>query len=69
VYQLKKESKSLKDVIHDPTEDTMEHYVHIKRSSKVDFSSQPCIKTQKNSSEDVDHVRNMGTSIQEMPCH
>jgi hypothetical protein len=69
VYQLKKESKSLKDAIHHPMEDTMEHSVHIRRSGKVDFSGQPCMKTQKNLSRDVEHVRNMGTSIQEMPCH
>jgi hypothetical protein len=29
VYQLKKESKSLKDAIHHPMEDIMEHSVHI----------------------------------------
>jgi hypothetical protein len=37
VYQLKKESKSLKDAIHHPMEDTMEHSVHIRRSGNVDF--------------------------------
>jgi hypothetical protein len=37
VYQLKKKSKSLKDAIHHPMEDTMEHFVHFRRSSNVDF--------------------------------
>jgi len=69
VYQLKKESKSLRDVIHHPMEDTMEHSVLIRRSDKVDFSSQPCMKTQKNSSGDVKHGRDMSISILEMPCH
>jgi len=68
-YQLKKESKQSRDVIHHPMEDTMEHFVHIQRSSKVDFSSQPCMKTQKNPSRDVKHVRDMAISILEMPCH
>jgi hypothetical protein len=69
VYQLKKESKSLKDVIHHPMEDIMEHFVHIRRSSNVDFFGQPCMKTQKNSSGNAEHVRNMATSIPEMPYH
>jgi hypothetical protein len=50
-------------------EDIMEHSVHIQRSGKADFSSQPCMKTPRNSSGDVEHVRNMATSIPEMPCH
>jgi hypothetical protein len=37
VYQLKKESKSLKDVTHHHMEDTIGHSVHMQRSSKVDF--------------------------------
>jgi hypothetical protein len=69
VYQLKKESKSLKDAIHHPMEDIMEHSVHIQRSGKADFFGQPCMKTPRNSSRDAEHVRNMATSIPEIPCH
>jgi hypothetical protein len=69
VYQRKNESKSLKDSIHQPMEDIMEHSVHIQRSSRADFSGQPCMKTPRNSSGDAEHVRNMATSILEMPCH
>jgi hypothetical protein len=50
-------------------EDTMEHFVHIRRSSNVDFFGQPCMKTQKNSFGNAEHVRNMATSIPEMPYH
>jgi len=69
MYQLKKESKLLKDVIHHPMEDTMEQSVHTRRSRRVDFCSQPCMKTPKNSFGDVEHVSNMATSILEMSCH
>jgi hypothetical protein len=69
VYQLKQESKLLKDAIHHPMEDIMEHSVHIRRSSIADFFSQPSMKTPRNSSGDAEHVRNMATSISEMPCH
>jgi hypothetical protein len=69
VYQLKKESKSLKDVIHHPMEDIMEHFVYIQRSGRAYFSGQPCMKTLTNSSRDAEHVRNMATSILEMSCH
>jgi hypothetical protein len=68
VYQLK-ESKSLKDAIHHPMEDIMEHSVHIQRSGTANFSGQPCMKTPRNSSGDAEHVRNMATSIPEMSCH
>jgi hypothetical protein len=46
-----------------------EHSVHIRRSDRADFSSQSCMKTPRNSSRDAEHVRNMATSIPEMPCH
>jgi hypothetical protein len=69
VYQLKKESKSLKDAIHHLMEDIMEHSVHIQRSGRADFSSQPCMKTPRNSFGDAEHVKNMATSIPQMPCH
>jgi hypothetical protein len=47
----------------------MGHSILMQKSGKVDFSSQLCVKTRRISSEGVDHVRGMGTSIQEMPCH
>jgi len=61
--QTKKESRSLKDAIHHPMEDIMEYSVHIQRSGKVDFSSQPCMGTPKNLFRDAEHVRNMAISI------
>jgi hypothetical protein len=61
VYQRKKESRSLKDVIHHHMEDTMGHSALMQKSGNVDFSSQPCMKTQNISSRDVEHVRGMGT--------
>jgi hypothetical protein len=60
VYQLKKESKSLKDAIHHHMEDIMEHFVHNRRSRRADFSGQPCMKTPRNSSRDAEHVKNHG---------
>jgi hypothetical protein len=42
---------------------------HMQRSSKAEFSGQPCIKTQKISYEGATSVRGMETSIPEMPCH
>ena len=50
-------------------EDTMEHFVHMPRSSKVDSSSQQCFKIQKNLSEDVSDARSMETSMLGMQCH
>jgi hypothetical protein len=61
VYQWKKESKSLKDAIHHHMEDIMGHSALMQKSDNVDFSGQPCMKTQKISSGDVKHVRGMGT--------
>jgi hypothetical protein len=61
VYQLKKESRSLKDVIHHHMENIMGHSVVMQKFSNVVFYSQLCMKTQKISSGDVEHVRGMGT--------
>jgi hypothetical protein len=47
----------------------MEHSAHMTKFGSVDSFGQQCMKTQENSSEDVDHVRGTATSIQEMPCH
>jgi hypothetical protein len=44
VYQLKKESRSLKDVTHHHMEVIMGHSVLMQKSGKVDFSSQLCMK-------------------------
>jgi hypothetical protein len=59
VYQQKKESRSLKDAIHHHMEDIMGHSALRQKSSNVDFFGQPCMKTQKISSGDVEHVRGM----------
>jgi hypothetical protein len=61
VYQQKKESRSLKDAIHHHMEDIMGHSALMQKSGNVDFSGQPCMKTQNISSGDVEHVRGMGT--------
>jgi hypothetical protein len=47
----------------------MELSAHMQRFGKADFSGQPCIKTQKISYEGANPVRDMKTSIPEMPCH
>ena len=47
----------------------MEHSIHIQKFGKVDFFGQPCMRTLRNLFRDVQHVRNMATSIQEIPCH
>jgi hypothetical protein len=69
VYQLKKESILLKDATHHHTEVIMGHSVLMQKSSKVDSSGQLCMKTRRISSEGVEHVKDTGISIQEMPCH
>jgi hypothetical protein len=55
------ESRSLKDAIKHHMEDIMGHSALMQKSRNVDFSGQPCMKTQKISSKDVEHVRGMGT--------
>jgi hypothetical protein len=42
-------------------EDIMGHSTLMQKFGNVDFSSQPCMKTQKISSRDVEHVKGMGT--------
>jgi len=69
VYQLMKESKSLKDLIHHHMEVIMECFEHTPRYGSVDSSSQQCMKTQNNSFGDVARVKDMVISIQGMSCH
>jgi hypothetical protein len=66
VCQLKKEYKSLKDVIHHHMEVIMGHFEHTPRYGSVDFSSQQCMKTQKNSVGDVACVKGRVIPIQGM---
>jgi hypothetical protein len=47
----------------------MGHSAHMQRFGSVDSFGQQCMKTQENSSKDVDHVRGTAISIQEMSCH
>jgi hypothetical protein len=47
----------------------MEHSAHMPKIDSVDSFGQQCMKTQENSSKDVDHVRGMATSIQKTSCH
>jgi hypothetical protein len=69
VYRQKKTSRSLNDVTHHHMEDIMGHFALMQRFSRVNSFGQPCMKTQRISSGDVEHVRGMGISIQEMLCH
>ena len=69
VYQWKKASRSSSDATHHHMENIMVHSALIRRSSKVDSFGQPCMKTQRTSSRDVERVRGTRISIQEMPCH
>ena len=68
VYRWKKASRSSNNATHH-MEDIMVHSALIQRSGKVDSFGQPCMKTWKTSSGGVEHVKGMGISIQEMPCH
>jgi hypothetical protein len=63
VYQLKKESRLLKDATHHHMEVIMGHSILMQKSRKVDFSSQLCMKTRRISSEGVGHIRGTRTSI------
>ena len=69
VYRWKKASRSSNDATHHHMVDIMAHSALIQRSGKVDSFGQPCMKTWRTSSGDVEHVRGIGISIQEMPCH
>jgi hypothetical protein len=52
-----------------PYEGHLGHSALMLRSSKVDSSGQPCMMTPKNLYGGESHVRNMGVSMQETPCH
>ena len=69
VIRLRKQRRSSRDATRHHTEDIMGHSALMLRSSKVDSSSQPCMTTPNTSYGGVLHVRNMGVSMQEMPCH
>jgi hypothetical protein len=57
VYRQRKAFKSLKDATHHYMEDIMGYFRLMQRFDRVDSIGQPCIKTQKISSGDVEHVR------------
>jgi hypothetical protein len=59
VYRQRKALKSLKDANHHHMEDIMGYSALMQRFDRVDFIGQPCMKTQKISSGDVEHVRSM----------
>jgi hypothetical protein len=69
VYQQKRASRSLNDATRHRMEDIIEHSALMRRSGKVNSFGQPCMKTQRISFRDVELVRGMEISIQEMPCH
>ena len=69
VYRQKKASRLQNDATRHHMVDIMGHSALMQRSGKVDSFGQPCMKTRRTSSGDVERVRGMGTSIQEMPCH
>jgi hypothetical protein len=59
VYRKRKTFKSLKDDTHHHIEDIMGYSALVQRFGRVDSFGQPCMKTQKISSRDVEHVRSM----------
>jgi hypothetical protein len=69
VFRLRKQPRSLKDAIQHCMEDIMGRSALMLRSDKVDSSGQRCTMTPKNSYGGASRVRNMGISMQEMPCH
>jgi hypothetical protein len=69
VYLRKKASRSLNDTTYHHMEDIIGHYEIMQRFGRVDSFGQPCIKTRRILSGDVDRVRGTGILIQEMPCH
>jgi hypothetical protein len=52
--------KSLKDATHHHMEDIMGYSALMQKFGRVDSIGQPCIKTQKISSGDMEHVRSTG---------
>jgi hypothetical protein len=69
VCRQRKAFKLFRSATHHHMEDIMGYSVLIQRFGRVDSFGQPCMKTLEISSEGVEHVRGMGISIQEMPCH
>ena len=69
VYWQRKATRSSNDATHHYMEDIMGHSALIRRFARVDSFGQPCMKTRRTSSRDVECVRIMGILIQEMPCH
>jgi hypothetical protein len=59
VYWQRMAFKSLKDATHHHMEDILGYFALIQRFGRVDSIGQPCTKTQKISSRDVEHVRSM----------
>jgi hypothetical protein len=47
----------------------MEHSAHMLKFGSMNSFGQQCMKTQENSSKDVNLVRGTTILIQEMPCH
>ena len=69
VYRWKKASRLSNDATRHHMEDIMVCSALIRRSDKVDSFGQPCMKTWRTSSRDVEHVRGTGILIQEIPCY
>ena len=59
VFRLRTQPRSSRDSTHHRMEDIMGHSALILRFGKVDSSGQPCMKTRRTSSEDVERVRGM----------
>jgi hypothetical protein len=62
-------SRLSNDATHHHMKDIMVYSTLMRRSSKVDSFGQPCMKTQRISSRDIERVRGTRISIQEMPCY
>jgi hypothetical protein len=60
VYRQRKAFQSFKDATHHHMEDIMGYFALMQRFGRVDSIGQPCMKTQKISSGDVEHVRSTG---------
>jgi hypothetical protein len=59
VYRQRKAFKSLKDATYHHIEGIMGYSALMQKFGRVDFIGQPCMKTQKISSGDVEHVRSI----------
>jgi hypothetical protein len=69
VCRQRKAFKLFRSATHHYMEDIMGYSVLMRRFGRVNSFGQPCMKTLEISSGGVEHVRGMGISIQEMPCH